>query len=72
MIETFVEKVKLDVPDACVCKLLKVVFNKPSFCQKLTTLGFRRRIIKVKLLMFGVNVLLDSNTKTLIITELRN
>ena len=79
--ETFVEKVKLDVLDASGKMrlkiehfLLKIVFNKPSFCQELTTLGFRRRMISVKLFAFGVNILLDTdtNTKILMIAELRN
>ena len=75
------ENVKLDVIDACgkmTLKtehfLLKIVFNKPSFRQKLTTLGFRCRIISIKLLVFGVNILLDAdtNTKILMIIKLRN
>ena len=79
--ETFVEKVKLDVLDASGKMrlkiehfLLKIVFNKSSFCQELTTLGFRRRMISVKLFAFGVNILLDTdtNTKILMIAELRN
>ena len=81
IIETFLDKVKLDVHDACGKTRLKTehfllgtIFNKPSFCQKLTTLDFRRRIISVKLHVFEVNILLgtDTNTKILMITELKN
>ena len=36
------------------------------------TFGFRCRKISVKLLVFGVNILLDTNTKILMITKLRN
>ena len=37
--------------------LLKISFNKPSFCQTLTTFGFRCRIISVKILVFAVKIL---------------
>ena len=43
--------------------------------ETLTTFGFRCRIISVKLLVvlvFGVNILPDANTKISIIIKLRN
>ena len=50
--------------------LLKIGFIKPSFVRTLTTFGLRCRIISVKLLVFGVNIKLDTNTEILIITKL--
>ena len=52
--------------------LLKFGFNKPNFARTLTTFGLSGRIINVKLFVFGVNVMLDTNTKILMITKLRN
>ena len=48
---------------------MKIDFNKPSLV--FTASGFRCRIISVKLLVFRVNVLLDTNTKVFMITKLR-
>ena len=82
-----VEKVKLGILDACVSKnicikkklsdklnilLLKIGSNKTSSCQNIDNLWFRCRIISIKLLVFGASILLDTNTKLLMITELRN
>ena len=53
--------------------LMEIGLNKPSFYQDIDIFfNFRCRIISVKLLLFGVNILLDTNTKILMITELRN
>ena len=48
---------------------MKIGVNKPSLA--LTASGFKCRIISVKLLVFRVNVLLDTNTKIFMITKLR-
>ena len=42
-------------------------FNKPKFCQNIDNIWFRWIIISVKLLVFGVNMVLDTSTKILII-----
>ena len=49
---------------------MRIGFNKPGFVRTLTTFGLRCRIISVKLLVFGVNIKLDTNTEILIITKL--
>ena len=49
------------------CRL--VIINQ-VFARTLINFGFKR--INVKVLVFRVNVLLDTNTKILMITELRN
>ena len=83
-----VEKFKLDILDVWVCKnifikekcrvkiedfLLKIGFDKSGFVKTFITFGFRCRIKSVnKLVVFGVNILLDTNTKILMIIELRN
>ena len=82
-----VEKVKLGILDACVCKyiwikkklsdklnilLLKIGLTKTSSCQNIDNLWFRCRIISIQLLVFRASILLDTNTKLLIITELTN
>ena len=80
-----VGKVKLGFLDACVCKAIYIkekldqklnifywrfALIKQVFARTLTTLGFRYLIISVKLLLFRANVLLDANTKILLMTEL--
>ena len=42
------------------------------YAETLITSEVRCRTINVKLLAFGVNIKLDTNTKILMITELRN
>ena len=42
------------------------------YAETLITSQVRCRTINVKLLAFGVNIKLDTNTKILMITELRN
>ena len=48
------------------------VLLNPVFARTLTTSGFRCRIISVNLLVFRVNILLDTNTKILMVTKLKN
>ena len=56
--------------------LLKIALIKHSFARTLTTVGFRHRMLSAKLLLvFGVDILLDTNTSNtgiLIATELTN
>ena len=51
--------------------LLKVL-RYQVFGRTLITCGFRCSISRVKLLVFRIIILLDTNTKILMITELRN
>ena len=50
--------------------LLKIIFSQ-VFARTMPTFGFRYRIVS-KLLVFGVNILLETSTKILMITKLRN
>ena len=50
---------------------LRLILINQVFVRSIT-FGFRCRKIRVKLLVFGVNILLDTNTKILMITKLRN
>ena len=52
-------------------KFLFILINQ-VFAGTLTTFAFRFRIISVKLFVFEANIVLETNTKVLIITELRN
>ena len=47
--------------------LLIIGFNKPRFYQNIDNIWFRWIIISVKLLVFGVNIVVDTSTKILII-----
>ena len=54
----------------------KLLLINQSFARTLTTVGFRHRMLSAKLLLvFGVDILLDTNTNNtgiVIVTELRN
>ena len=81
-----VEKIKLGILDACVSKNIYIERKNEAkienwgivielnwvFARPLTNFGFRCRIISVKVLMFGVNILLDVSTEMLMITKLKN
>ena len=60
------EKIRLKIEH-----FLKIDFNELRSCQNIDNFWLRCTIISVELLLLGVNILLDTNTKTLMIAELR-